>query len=372
MISMINSLKNLLIIISITLIVLLIPLHKGYAAKIMTIDSVLTCDLSDNPKTVFKAGDDIRYKINFTTDNLTFLVLLTGQVKGATFQETLPWQCEILSTGTYTRWWDSKLPSDASGQATVCIQYIGIIGNIAAAEVDFTIEKEPTGEAEYVGSNVCSGCHPETFESLKDSSHGFIECEFCHGPGSVHVATLSPDDISIERSSDLCGQCHTRGDSQNRVEAEDGLIKRNQQYDELLSGAKSFLPCVQCHDPHISLTSDTQEAIISDCSSCHSQTINQIHSVVGLECTDCHMPYAVKKVSSTGEGDHLQGDTPTHIFTVNSTAKSFEMFYQQSGRTFADGFITLNFLCLGCHNGIDAREHDIDWAIQAAGLIHSE
>jgi len=33
------------------------PLHKGYAAQIMAIDSVLTCDLSDNPKTVFKAGD---------------------------------------------------------------------------------------------------------------------------------------------------------------------------------------------------------------------------------------------------------------------------------------------------------------------------
>ena len=51
---MINSLKNLLIIVSITLIVLLLPLHKGYAAKIMAIDSVLTCDLSDNPKTVEK------------------------------------------------------------------------------------------------------------------------------------------------------------------------------------------------------------------------------------------------------------------------------------------------------------------------------
>lgn len=370
---MTNPLKNLLIIIRIILIVLLLPLPKGYAAGIITIDSVFTCDLSDNPKTVFNAGDNIRYKINFTTDNLTFLVLLFGQVKGATFQETLPLQYGILSTGTHMSSWDSKIPSDASGQqVTVCIQYIGIIGNIAAAETIFTIERKPTDEPDYVGSNVCGACHSETFEFLKDSSHGFIECETCHGPGSVHIATLSPDDIFIDRSSVLCGQCHTRGDSQNRVEAEDGLIKRNQQYDELLSGAKSFLPCVQCHDPHVSLTSDTQDAITSDCSSCHSQTINQVHSRAGIECIDCHMPYAVKKATSSGQGDHLKGDTPTHIFAVNSTAKSDEMFYQQSGKTFADGFITLNFLCLGCHNGIDAREHDIDWAIQAAGLIHSE
>jgi len=369
---MTSSFKKLLIFASITLIVVLTPLHKGYAAEIMTIDSVLTCDLSDNPKTVFSPGDDIRYKVNLTTGNLTFLVLLAGLVRGTTFQEALPWQCKILPTGTHTFWWDSKIPSDASGQASVCIQYIGILDKLSAVEAIFTIEGEPPDEADYVGSNVCMACHSEVFESLKDSSHGFIECESCHGPGSAHIATLSSNDITIDRSSSLCGQCHTRGDSQNRIAAEDGLIKRNQQYDELLSGKKSFFQCSQCHDPHISLTSDTQEAITSDCGTCHSQTINQIHSVAGLECIDCHMPYAVKKATSTGDGDHLKGDSRTHIFTIDTTKTPFEMFYQQSGKTFANGFLTLNFLCLGCHNGIEAREHEIDWAMQAAGLIHSE
>lgn len=366
------SYKRFFFIIAAFLLVGLAPMHKGYPAEPTGINSVLTCDLSDNPKTVFNAGDDIRYKVNYTTGSLTFLVLLAGEIRGTTFQESLPLQYGILPTGTYTSSWDSKLPSDASGTASVCILYIGIIGEVVSQQATFTIEAEIPDEADYVGSNVCMACHPTVFESLKDSSHGFIECEFCHGPGSIHVASPSADTIIVDKSSSLCGQCHTRGDSQNRIAAEDGLIKRNQQYDELLSGRKSFFQCAQCHDPHISLSSDTQDAIISDCSKCHSQTINQFHTVAGLACIDCHMPYAVKKVTSTGEGDHLKGDSSTHIFTVDTTAMPSEMFYQQSGKTFANGFLTLNFVCLGCHNGVLAKERDIDWAIQAASLIHSE
>jgi hypothetical protein len=48
------------------------------------------------------------------------------------------------------------------------------------------------------------------------------------------------------------------------------------------------------------------------------------------------------------------------------------MFYQEDGKTFAKGFLTLNFVCLGCHDGSFGREHDFGWAEQAAGLIHSD
>lgn len=369
---MTSFLKTFLVFSSTTLVLVLTPLHKGYPAEMVTIDAVVTCDLSDNPKTVFNPGDDIRYKVNFTTGNLTFLVLLTGKVEGTTFQETLPWQHGILLPGTYTTGWDSKLPSDANGTVSVCISLIGIIGGVTSEKVTFTIvEGEPPEEPDFVGSNVCKACHLIKFESLKDSSHGFIECEFCHGPGSIHVSSPSPDNIIVDKSSSLCGQCHTRGDDQNRIAAEDGLIKRNQQFDELLNGGMSFLGCVQCHDPHVSLTSDTQDAITTDCSSCHSQTINRIHTTAGLGCTDCHMPYAVKKKTSSGDGDHLKGDGRTHVFTVNSTANPSEMFYQQSGKTFSNGFLTLNFLCLGCHDGNFAKEREFDWAVQGVGLIHS-
>jgi hypothetical protein len=369
---MIRLLKNVLIFAGIVSAIAMIPLDKGYATEIKSIDSVTTCDLSDNPKKVFNPGDDIRYKVSYTTEKITTFSLLGGIINGTTFREILSWQWGILSAGTHTSRWDSKIPSDASGHASVRIIYIGIIDDVAIAEATFTIEVESPDEADYVGSDVCMACHSEVSEPMKDSAHGFIECESCHGPGSIHASSPSPGNITVDIPSSLCGQCHTRGDDQNRIVVEGSLIKSNQQYDELLGGGKHFIQCVQCHNLHVSPTSDAQETITADCSTCHSQTINQIHSVAGVECTDCHMPYAVKKVTSTGYGDHLKGDSRTHIFTVNTTASSSEMFYQQSDKTYANGFLTLNFVCLGCHDGIEAREHDIEWARQAAGLIHSE
>ena len=369
---MIRLLKIALIFACIISAIAMTPFDKGYAIEIASVDNVTTCDLSDNPKTVFNPGDDIRYKVSYTTERPTTLALLGGIINGTTFREILSWQWGIVSAGTHISSWDSKIPSDASGHVSVRIIYIGIIDDVATAEATFTIEAESPDEADYVGSNVCMACHSEVSESMKDSPHGFIECESCHGPGSIHASSPSPDTITVAIPSSLCGQCHTRGDDQNRIEVEGSLIKSNQQYDELLSGHKSSLSCVQCHDPHVSLTSETHDALTSDCTDCHNPTINQIHRVAGVECIDCHMPYAVKTVTSTGYGDYLKGDSRTHIFTLDTTATSSEMFYPQGGKTYAHGFLTLNFVCLGCHNGVEARAHDIEWAIQAAGLIHSE
>lgn len=368
---MISSLKSVLILASIILAVAIIP-FTGHSVEIMTANGVSTCDLSGNPRTHFNPGDDIRYEVDYTIESPIAFVLIGGNVNGANLQENLHWQYGILPTGTYSTFWDKKLPPDTSGTATVTIMYIGVIDEITVKETSFTIGEDTPNEPTNVGSNICGACHSEIFDSLKDSAHGFIECETCHGPGSNHVNSPSTDTITIDKSSDLCGQCHTRGDDQNRIEVKDGLIKSNQQYDELLNGEKSFFNCVQCHDPHVSLNSDTQDAITSDCSSCHSQTINRIHSVAGLECLDCHMPNAVKVSTASGEGDHLKGDGKSHIFTIDTTANPSKMFYPQSGKTFSNGFLTLNFVCLGCHNGILAKEREFDWALQGAALIHSE
>jgi predicted CXXCH cytochrome family protein len=299
------------------------------------------------------------------------VVFLHGEVTGANFRETLPWQYGILSAGTYKTIWDRTLPSDASGQVTVRITYIGIIDEVTTKETTFTIT-DVTGDPVEVGSSVCSGCHAGVAEDLQDSAHGFIDCESCHGPGSIHVSSPSKATIIVDTSASLCGRCHTRGDSQNRVEAEEGLIKRNQQFDELLSGGKAAFKCVRCHNPHISIALDNQNAIKTDCSSCHLETINQFHISAGVDCIDCHMPNAVKKETTTGSGDNLKGDGRSHIFTINPTARPSEMFYQEGEKTFTNGFLTLNFTCLGCHDGSFGKEHNFDWALQAATLIHAD
>ena len=113
--------------------------------------------------------------------------------------------------------------------------------------------KPARGEASYVGSEQCEACHAEASEWWAKSRHaeayatlvkvnkqfdlscvgchvtGFrepggsevventklqnIQCEQCHGPGSLHVAVPEkrgkPNAIRRETAVDVCKQCHT-------------------------------------------------------------------------------------------------------------------------------------------------------------------
>src|SRR5579863_6351247 len=65
---------------------------------------------------------------------------------------------------------------------------------------------EAAKPAEYVGSETCKACHEEIFNNLQKTPHFAIEtgarrgwtqraCESCHGPGSKHADSASPEDI---------------------------------------------------------------------------------------------------------------------------------------------------------------------------------
>ena len=54
----------------------------------------------------------------------------------------------------------------------------------------------------------CKDCHSENYDSIRNSPHGIIPCEDCHGPGMAH-----PDDpakLPIDRSRQLCLRCHAQ------------------------------------------------------------------------------------------------------------------------------------------------------------------
>lgn len=92
----------------------------------------------------------------------------------------------------------------------------------------------------YMGSDSCTDCHTDIYDSWKASRHAsiftpsdsspecmechitginnpdrpsgenFVGCEACHGPGQEHIADGgNPDKVVSSSSADICGRCHS-------------------------------------------------------------------------------------------------------------------------------------------------------------------
>lgn len=198
-----------------------------------------------------------------------------------------------------------------------------------------------------------------------------IGCEACHGPGSDHVAAPSSSNISVDETSELCGQCHYR-DSEHRIAASGGWVKHHEQYDEFLhSPHYGALTCGTCHEPHPSTVYDQGGLKTTPtCETCHQNY--EIEGMETLECWDCHMPYAAK--SANLQNDYA-ADVHSHQFKIwITTSPSDSMFYTDSTGTFVkldeSGEVygnTLDRVCLRCHT-----EWTIDDVYDIADNIHEE
>lgn len=220
----------------------------------------------------------------------------------------------------------------------------------------------------------CGPCHMTAYspKGNQDGRPGMIGvwaedgigCEECHGPGSDHIQEPSKKNIKIDSSSKACGKCHQRGGTGPQPPAKGGFIRHHEQINELYAGPHSDMNCMDCHNPH-------QRAILADpkCGECHEGIAKSfaqtIHGKTELECFSCHMPKATK---SAIKENKYTGDVRTHIFKINSDPKaSMYGTKEKDGKksSFAKGFVTLDFVCLGCHLG-----RDINWAAEHAKSIH--
>ena len=216
----------------------------------------------------------------------------------------------------------------------------------------------------------CGRCHTTGYskEGHQDDLEGIvgtwvfpgIQCEACHGPAGRHVAEQGdPAYITTDRSITLCAKCHVRGDK-NKIPAKGGFIRHHEQYNELLASPKSRMSCITCHDPH----KRSEFSIKITCMNCHLKEASEyagsqmaLHKV---RCVDCHMPKATKSAVKKSE---YEGDIRTHLFKINTNPKA--KMFSEDGK-FANGFITVEFACLGCHTA-KSRE----WALKYSKGIHS-
>ena len=220
----------------------------------------------------------------------------------------------------------------------------------------------------------CGPCHMTGYspEGNQDGLPGMIGtwvedgvgCEECHGPGSDHTKKPMKDNVTVVSSSQACGKCHQRGGINPQPPVSGGFIKHHEQINELLSGAHNELSCMECHDPH-------KRAILvkDNCADCHEEAAasfaKNIHAQDGIKCFACHMP---KMSKSAIKVNKYTGDVRSHIFkiTTDPSAQAFKTVEKDGKKsTYADGLVTLEFACLGCHLG-----RDVQWAAKNATKIH--
>ena len=227
----------------------------------------------------------------------------------------------------------------------------------------------------------CGNCHTTGYSLAgnQDNKPGIvgtweekgIGCEACHGPASVHVTKGGGKGVGILKndSSALCGNCHTRGKDNTKIMSKDGFVEHHEQYPEFLNSPHKDLTCVTCHNPHkgthVGATNPTEGAGIKiDCATCHSKQnadfTGSTMQKAGVNCINCHMPQVGK--SAAGDAAKFTGDVREHIFKINTDVNA--KMFSDDGK-FANGYLTLDFTCLSCHNNKDKA-----WAGQNAQGIH--
>ena len=187
---------------------------------------------------------------------------------------------------------------------------------------------------------------------------GGVHCEQCHGNGTA----FPPNGMIKDTSAEACGVCHYRdsppGSEVNTIPASGGFIKHHEQYNEHLAGPHANLDCVSCHDPHKRGEFSIKEG--RDCTNCHVAIAQSFATTgmasYGVECKDCHMPYASKSANQLGP---FEGDVQTHIFYINTDADGDTFTPEGDFVALNDegkAAVTLDFACVRCHETAELTE----------------
>lgn len=201
----------------------------------------------------------------------------------------------------------------------------------------------------------CMSCHNAYPEIVKGSENKYlniphgIDCERCHGPGSIHVALkqqrelidtskyidysiVNPAKLPVALQLDICQRCHIqgnavlaegksfldfrpgmklsdvmnvfmpvyKGDEDAHIMASHAerlkmskcfqatLTKIESKQSSALRPYKNALTCVTCHNPHVSVKSTSSEHFNAVCRNCHNEQSNSgnIHEGSNKLCTE--------------------------------------------------------------------------------------
>jgi hypothetical protein len=220
----------------------------------------------------------------------------------------------------------------------------------------------------------CGSCHTTGYSQRGNQddlagivgtwSEAGVQCESCHGPGSLHAEYPRSFSPAVERDAAACTSCHEQGVPSD-VATVDGFISHHDSYENLFPGKHATLDCVECHDPHNGVVQLQQADLPTTpitCENCHfTETAVQnvsIHNGIGVDCVDCHMPNLA--VNAVGIAAQFTGDVRTHMTSINPNQID----------QFEDGEILpqlgLNFSCRHCHNADGIADERSDEELSGA------
>jgi hypothetical protein len=295
-----------------------------------------------------------------------------------------PWKLNAVVDGTPPQYPFTEVPEPPEGYTWDDVSYVIGGYNWKARFIDkngFIITGDENATTQYnfanevVGNDArwvayhageekpynCGTCHTTGYSAWPPDSHqddmpGLIgtwaepgiQCEACHGPGSLHASDPRGVGMEVDRDPELCGECHLRG-APEAVNASGGFIKHHEQYEELFQSKHVTLDCVLCHDPHagvVQLRQAEEQTTRTSCENCHFEKEkyqkSEVHQAMA-ECIDCHMPRVTK--SAEGNAAMFTGDIRTHLMAIDP---------DQIGQFTEDGSealsqLGLDFACRHCH-----------------------
>lgn len=193
----------------------------------------------------------------------------------------------------------------------------------------------------------CMTCHNGLPELVAGSVNKYakvpsgIDCERCHGPGSLHVAQVSsgklvdtahqtdysivnPRKLSVELQNELCMRCHLQGVNVlnpgadffdfkpgDRISdhwniflpvydgANDKFLMASQA-DRLMQSkcyiTSQKISCITCHNPHLTVKETPRDQFNAPCKQCHATADQACTAPIAErnaqadDCSSCHLP----------------------------------------------------------------------------------